>query len=63
MKIEIGDRITFRAATRDGNRKMTRVVNGFWLDGTMPTVRAHGWSNFIVRLHEIIEVHPRDCDN
>jgi len=56
----IGDRITFRAVTRDGNRKLTRVVNGFWGDTDMPTVRAHGWDNFAVRPGEIIQVHPRE---
>lgn len=29
-EIKNGDRITFRAATRDGAPKLTRIVNGFW---------------------------------
>lgn len=56
MTIEKGDRITFRAVTRDGAPKLTRVVNGFWFG--QPTVRAHGCPNFIVRLHEITDVQP-----
>lgn len=53
-KIKIGDRITFKAATRFSYSKATRVVNGFC--NGMPTVRYAGWPNFIVRPNEILEV-------
>lgn len=54
--IKIGDRITFRAATRDSDRTATRVVNGFdpW---NRPTVRYAGWADFIVRREEISAVN------
>ena len=58
--VKEGDRITFRSPTRDGNRKLTRVVNGFWGDTDMPTVRAYGWDRFAVRPHEIIEVQAKE---
>lgn len=53
-RIKIGDRITFKAATRDSYRKATRVVNGFHFG--QPTVRYAGWSNFVVRPAEISAV-------
>ena len=53
--INIGDRITFRALTRWSNEKATRVVNGFWLNSSNPTVR-YGCGNFVVRLDEIISI-------
>lgn len=59
VNLNIGDRITFKAATRDSYKKMTRVVTGFWPDGC-PTVRAHGWSDFVVRWNEILEVLPTE---
>lgn len=59
-QINNGDRITFRAATRDGAPKLTRIVNGFWFGE--PTVRAHGCPNFIVHLHEITEVQPSNSN-
>lgn len=49
---KIGDRITFRAATRWSDRKATRVVNGFF--NGRPTVRFGGWADFVVRPEEII---------
>lgn len=54
MDIEIGDRIVFRAVTRHSDKSVTRKVNGF-CNGE-PTVRFHGWGNFIVHHHEISEV-------
>jgi len=54
MTIQLGDRITFRAITRFGAPKLTRVVNGFYLG--RPTVRAHGHPAFIVKLREIVAV-------
>jgi hypothetical protein len=64
MIIQIGDRITFRAATRWSGAKVTRVVNGFWQEDldrqSSPTVRYGGWGNFIVYRREILEVIPAD---
>lgn len=54
--IKIGDRITFRAATRWSDRKATRVVNGFFCGN--PTVRYGGSPNFVIRLEEIEEFIP-----
>ena len=61
-KIEVGDRIKFKAATRNSNNTVWRKVNGFWPDTSMPTVRFEGWSNFAVRLGEVIEVE-KGVDN
>jgi hypothetical protein len=55
-KIEVGDRIKFKAATRNSYNAVWRKVNGFWADTSMPTVRYEGWSDFAVRLGEVIEV-------
>ena len=55
QQIKIGDRITFRAATRGGKPQATRKVVGFWVDGR-PEVRFHGWPRFIVRWEEIVAV-------
>ena len=55
MNIKIGDRIKFKAATRWNCGAVWRVVNGFW--GDQPTVRYGGWSNFAVRLDEIVEMN------
>ena len=55
MMLHIGDRITFRAVTREGAPKLTRVVNGFYLG--QPTVRAHGHADFIVKWTEILAVN------
>jgi hypothetical protein len=52
MNIKVGDRITFRAVTRWGAAKASRIVTGFYLGE--PTVRYGGWSDFIVHWHEVI---------
>ncbi len=57
QKLSVGDRITFKAATRAGKPKLTRVVNGFWGDGR-PTVRAHGYADFVVSWKEIPAIQP-----
>ena len=54
-KMQIGDRLTFKAATRDRHRKATRVIVGFD-EYRRPLVRYAGWDNFIVRKNEIISV-------
>jgi len=55
-KEDIGKKVTFRAATRWGNDKATRVIKNVNAQGNAE-VRFGGWGNFIVRPHEIIEVH------
>lgn len=62
MKIKRGDRIKFKAATRSDFKSVWRVVNGFWLDGR-PTVRYHGYSNFVVSASEIQEVAKAEGDD
>ena len=54
QEILVGDRITFKAATRYEFRKVTRIVNGFFHG--QPTVRYAGSAAFIVRHHEISDV-------
>ncbi len=54
--INVGDRIKFRAVTRDGAKAVWRIVNGHWMDTGQPTVRFNGWGNFVVRFIEITEV-------
>ena len=60
MKIEIGDKLTFRSVTRSDNRKATRKVNGFYCGSDMPTVQYHGWSHFVVKGYEILKVNGED---
>lgn len=62
QKLEIGERITFKAVTRAGAPTLTRVVNGFHFTGE-PTVRAHGHGDFVVHWKEISAVHPRENSN
>ena len=59
QKIEIGDRIKFAAPTRHGPPVATRVVNGFWGEANAPTVHFHGYTDFMVRHHEIISIEKR----
>lgn len=54
MALKLGDRIKFRAVTRWSDKPVWRKVNGFCNDH--PTVRYGGWSQFVVRPTEIIEV-------
>ena len=54
--IQIGDSIKFKAVTRNSNKAVWRKVNGFFGYTTMPTVRFEGWSAFVVRLGEVLEV-------
>jgi len=62
--IRRGDRITFKAWTREGIRKATRVVTSVpgetpWVDHF--TVKSYnGWTNFAVRPHEVIEHHAQE---
>jgi len=54
--INLGDRIRFRAATRHDYKTVERIVVGFWAG--RPKVRYHGWSDFVVKHSEIIEIIP-----
>ncbi len=51
---EMGDKIVFKACTRDSFNKATRIVNGFY--NGMPTVRYAGYSDFVVKPSEIITI-------
>jgi hypothetical protein len=62
MTIKIGDHITFKAATRHSYAKATRIVTGFWGTTGMPTVRFHGWHNFVVRHHEVLAINGEPCE-
>lgn len=56
--IKPGDRITFKAQTREHCRKATRVVTGAHRYGVM--VKSYnGWSDFVVKANEILEHHPQ----
>lgn len=56
-KPQIGDKIIFKACTRDSFNKATRIVNGFC--NGMPTVRYAGYSEFVVKPGEIITIIKR----
>lgn len=51
---EIGDNITFKSPTRNGNIKATRKINGTF--NGLPTARFNGWSNFVIKQNEIIDI-------
>ena len=55
MEFTIGQRITFKSPTRDGCIKATRVINGSFRG--LPTCRFNGWSAFVVREHEVININ------
>jgi ATP-dependent Clp protease adapter protein ClpS len=52
---KIGDRIIFKAATRFSHRKATRVVKRVHANGSCE-VGYSGWSDFVVRRAEILDV-------
>lgn len=53
QKMQIGDLLTFKAATRYSFAKATRKIKGFDPLGR-PLVKYAGWPEFIVRLDEIL---------
>ena len=55
--IHIGDRVKFKAATRNGCKAVWRLCNGHNHAGLI-TVRFFGWDRFVVRNYEIIAVEP-----
>ena len=58
LRLEVGDRIEFKALTRWAHKKVTRLVTGFY--GNAPTVRYGGWSNFVVRHCEISKIIKKE---
>lgn len=55
QKMQVGDLLTFKSATRYSFTKATRVITE--IDGYgRPLVRYAGWSGFIVQPKEIISV-------
>lgn len=64
--IKIGDLITFRSPTRSGNIKARRKVTAFWTDHSrgskgVHVTKFHGWDNFVVFEHEILEHEKTDA--
>jgi len=57
-KIMKGDRIKFRAWTRDHCRDAVRKVTGRHYTGRV-TVRYFGWGDFVLDNEEIIEHYPQ----
>lgn len=55
-RIEVGDYITFTAATRSDCKKARRKVTGIDHLGR-PLVRYHGWSGFIVGAFPTDKIH------
>ena len=55
---EVGELLTFKAATRSHYKQATRVIVSVDHVGR-PCVRYHGWSNFAVWPDEIISVERR----
>mgnify|MGYP003656007409 CR=1 FL=1 len=57
-KLNVGDRITFRATIRGGNAKAARVVTGFQTtildERTHVLVKFNGWAGVLVRPGEIL---------
>lgn len=59
VTIKKGDSITFKAATRDGKKKATRIVSDTYDTGV--TVNSYvGRPNFFVRFYEIQEVNGEE---
>jgi len=57
LTFKIGDTIEFKSPTRSGDTKAIRIINGtFGLDN-LPTVRFNGWSNFVIKPNEIIDIY------
>ena len=55
MEFKKGQSITFKSPTRDGCIEATRVINGSFRG--LPTCRFNGWSGFVVREHEVININ------
>ena len=58
--IKIGDLITFRSPTRSGTTKAKRKGTAFWTDHSrgskgVHVTKFHGWNDFVVFEHEILE--------
>lgn len=57
--IKKGDRIKFKAWTRDHCKEAVRIVTGRHYTGRI-TVRYFGWGDFILNSNEIIEHYPKE---
>lgn len=55
QKMQVGDLLTFKSATRDSYRKAKRIIRDFDYAGR-PAVGYAGYDYFIVLPHEIISV-------
>lgn len=53
IPFEVGQEITFRALTRNGNKKATRKIVGKSANGK-PLVRYNGWHDFQINWNEIL---------
>lgn len=58
MLKDIGKKATFRAPTRWGLTTSTRIIKEVLPNGGV-VVRFSGWSEFIVRPHEISKIHEK----
>ncbi|KUR80932.1 hypothetical protein [Novosphingobium sp. FSW06-99] len=56
-----GDWINFRSPTRSGCKTALRKVIAVCETSGRPMVRYHGWSHFVVELHEVIGHSPGGC--
>jgi len=61
LDIVPGDTITFKSMVRSGNIKAVRKVTGHYTlegknTGQVSVTKFHGWTDFIVRPHEILEI-------
>lgn len=55
MEFKQGQKITFKSPTRSGCVKATRIIKGSFKG--LPTCRFNGWTDFVVRKNEIIEIN------
>tara|TARA_X000001382_G_C3041814_1_gene138120 strand:- start:257 stop:511 length:255 start_codon:yes stop_codon:yes gene_type:complete len=62
VPFKIGDKLVFKAQTLYGKQKATRIIRDIkTFDGLeRPVVKYDGWSDFVVRINEIVEVIPND---
>jgi hypothetical protein len=56
MKVKIGDIIKCKAATRHHYKVAIRRVTNVLSNGDVWVTKYHGWKDFIVHPHEILEV-------
>lgn len=59
--LKAGDRVKIKCATRSGWVRGWRGVTGVLSNGGVTVTRAHGWKDFIVHPHEIIDYEVREA--